>query len=405
MAARTIAEPQPIMPESIFLSWTASDEESVTRIHDRLVAEGFTVWNYRDHMRAGDDIPEQVIEAIQTAHAAIFCLSDAALQAPWMADELAWCKQNLVSTDRRMRAMLPVQVGPLRERVPSQLQRWGDPFVEDLSTGDEGALQRIVQKLRSTLGRKAPIPIAAALFAMTSEQCEELLQSPPEVRMLEDLCRNAGMSPASPFIRGLANRYGDRPEKFAPFSSDRTLTQEIHDAVERTNSARTVQGLQPISLVWVTHEFSRPGGANLDVRRFWRDRPSLLVADSVSVLHPGVKQYLDNVPESHQRSVVLWVPPYTRHSICWETHISKALEPPYPKFGDLADDWIRDAVPDKYEVAFDVGTLASLRPWLRRAFGDLTTEAPPQPQVVSDFRARYGRSTIGPAAFYDDGDA
>ena len=380
---------------AVVLSWTSADDAVVTTFRDRLRADGYTVWEYRDQMHAGQAIVDQVVEALEKATVAIFCLSDAALKAGWMADELAWAQQNMLARDRPMRALIPARVGPMANPTSAQLARWGNAVVADLST--PAAFEQGYESVRlalTDLTDIAPVPVPAALFAMTADQYRELVGSNVGALDIEAMCRAAGMEFKPPVLSALGDRYGERSEDFTPFGAQRPLLTELRQAQERANASRKGMHRSPVALVWLTEHFSKPiAQQDQRVRKHWRDMVSLLVVDSVSALHPSIKSSLAELPQAMANSMILWVPPFTRHTSTWEAVIARATQVAGP-LADVGDRWMQ--LDPSADVALDIVTAASTREWLRRALLGVSSDLTALPKNRAAMAQARGDVNIGP---------
>jgi hypothetical protein len=369
------------MPQ-VFFSWTKPDEAAAMRLRNRLLDAGIDVWEYSEQMRAGDEIPEAVHRAIDSTKVAVFCLSDAAASRKWLIGELALAdRAKGVGT---LKKIMPVRVGTLSEDTLKQLGVDPNLYVLDESRQRqrEETYVRFTQSIWEALALEAPVVVPTALFALTRAEYQDMRTTPDRFQDLAALCVAAGMPAAPTLLEALDDRYGDHPEDFAPFFPRRPLVELVHEAERLTNRARVAAGKRPIFVRWCTDELSKPT-ADQDpaIRDLWMYRNSLLIVDSASALSARVQQRVLELPPSRGsvRTAVVWVPPYTRHSVALEDSIRRSSS--VPRFVDLFRDW-REARTDD-DVAFDIGTSATLRLFLKRAFLDVVDNVPLPERVES----------------------
>ena len=72
----------------IFLSYASQGEGQVIRLETELERAGHPVWRDRTRILAGDPYPEKINEGFENAEVVIVCLSEAALESPWVKLEL-----------------------------------------------------------------------------------------------------------------------------------------------------------------------------------------------------------------------------------------------------------------------------------------------------------------------------
>ena len=368
------------MPQ-VFFSWTTPDQVVATRLRQRLQDAGIDVWEYTGQMGAGDHIPNEVAAAIDESRVAVFCLSDAAAERMWMSRELALCEN--AKRNGTMAAIMPVKVGALSEATRVKLGVDPSLFLLDESEERqrESTYVGLTQAVWEALGAEAPIIVPTALFAMNKEDYAEMRNTPEVFANLTQLCTAAGMG-VNDLLDVLADRYDTGPEDFAPFYPRTPLVKLVHQAEQLTNRARIAAGKRPIFIRWCTKELSRPQAQqDPKIRDLWIYRNSLLIVDSVSALRAGIRVQVMSVPVSRPpaRTAVVWVPPYTRHSAGLESWIQTLAGEQ-----DLVDrfrDWSEARSGD--EIAFDIGTSATLRLFLRRALLEVADAAPLPERLAS----------------------
>jgi hypothetical protein len=348
----------------IFLSWSSEDEEVVTRLKEQLVSLKVPIWEYRDHMRVGQTIHEEVVEAIADSIAAIVCFSDKTHDKSWIQYELAWAYQAYEKEKGKGR-ILPVWVGPHPQNLRPALVNHLNLDVGDMLVPAER--ERLVTKVLPPLqGAKPPLVVAAALFSVARQQAEPLFQNDE----LLTLCDRFGMRTPPELVAQLRNRYGDSVDDFSPFENGRRLRDVIDDIVDGANAVRKGR---PIFLRWMHDELTGQQGeaAKRLARKRWRSGSSLLVIDSISTLDQQTASMLDGFIE--RRSSILWIPPYTLHTNALSALLRQTAER-VTRIADALEDWQEQAEP---QLALDAPTELSVRLWLHRAFVSMSDTAQP----------------------------
>ncbi len=397
----------------IFVSWGLPDAVVVKPMVERLRDAGFDVWSYTDSMLAGVNIPADVQRTIEHVSLALVLLSAASSARPWIATEVAWC----VARQERDPAfrILPVRMGAVPEAQLPHLLANRRYF--DLPGGsiDHANMIRLADNLQGLLGYQAPLVVPARILAMTQQQFDDLLPDPgpggnpigPAAQRVEELCRAVGMEPFPGLRAVLRQRYKECCEDFAPFTDDPTIEDRLLDVAHRiqreVNQQRRVAQLQPIWLRWCGDElFDATTAAGRELRERWQAGPSLLIVDSVSALHQGIREQFQNVPPSlyPKQAALLWVPPYTRHTVRLR-QVTDNFVQILPNLHTRFQNWEQMAADS--HMAFDIATSVSLRRWLYRAFADVTGGPLPLPSNVSAFRGLLqsdARFTGSPSQFF-----
>jgi len=129
----------------------------------------------------------------------------------------------------------------------------------------------------------------------------------------------------------------------------------VQKVVREINTSRP----RPLLLRWYSRAELKTGEA----RDRWRRDHSLLLVDSISVLHATLANELLRLPHSGNvsRAALVWLPPYTRHTGPVEQLIESALDD-----GTFLGDSVRDRRSDdtRPHLAFDIPSETSLRRWL-----------------------------------------
>ncbi len=67
----------------VFISYSRKDQESVTKIAERLKADGLKVWFDHWEIQPGDHIPHKIEQALEASRVLLLCVSAAALASDW----------------------------------------------------------------------------------------------------------------------------------------------------------------------------------------------------------------------------------------------------------------------------------------------------------------------------------
>jgi TIR domain len=378
---------------SVFLSYGSPDAAVVLRLRDRLKALGLEIWEYQGDMPAGADINETVLQAINEARLAIICFSDETAEREWITREVDWCFK--VVKDRAEKLgdfILPLWVGPHPEsKVPKLLA--GNSVFDLWSPGVDAALPRLAEDILARLGLEAPQVVPTALFAMTRTECGELFakwaaipEDDPVHRGLCRLCAVLGMKNPPALFDLLLQRYDTRPEDFAPFQPGRPLIEMVYESLAKVNAARMAAGSRPIFLRWVHDELFGTSEQNKEARDLWLSGDSLLILDSISAFHEKIQSRILRLPSSLDRSraAVVWIPPYTQLTADLEEPLGTTVD----IVDSLGDDFRRLEEEMKRSISFDTSTPLSLRLWLLRTFGSLSSASTPLQGNVAAMNSR-----------------
>jgi TIR domain len=419
----------------IFISWGSPDRAMVEPLRDRLRDLGLDVWEYSEDMGVGEQIQERVMQVIAQSRIAIFCLSDEAVARPWIIKEIN--SSAFAQTDGMIERLIPVQVGSLsHSNIPMEFK---DRYILDLSDPERMSeeMERLLEDIYEILGKRAPLVMPAAIFAMTKSESMELFKewaqdyaewlkaenektatptpgagdegsaasgvensagdeaappppaAPPragsgragqrpqpkittEQKEFWELCKRVGMDDPPELFDFFQERYGDTPEQMTPFDSKKKIIDVINEILREVNKVRLEQSLRPIFLHWIPdYLFEMTDDEAEVVRDQWRSTDSLLIVDSVSTFYPPIKSKLLNVPP--QRTALLWLPPYTRHTAGLEQSLRSSARA-IPSLGDEFRDWGKHP---KRSVSFDTSTSLALQVWLRRALFQVSDQASP----------------------------
>jgi hypothetical protein len=373
----------------IFLSWSAPDQAQLDKLKRLLEGVGFPIWEYRDEVAPGQQIPATVVDAIQGSIATIACFSDATVDREWLNDEISWAYMAYGKDTRRI---LPVWIGPHPEKKLPPLIKKLQISTVDLTS--EAERERFVKEtLPGILGLPAPLVIPAALFAMNQTESEQLF-----ARLLQDedargkqllaLCEQLGMKSPPKLIEQWSQRYGNTADDFSPFAGQQRLIDVVQATVDDANAIRLQHHHRPIVLRWMDGELRGDKGpdAKKTARGRWKAGRPLLVVDSVSTLDDKLLNVIDKLP--NDLATILWIPPYTLHTNGVEALLRQSASE-LQKLSDAFDDWPKS----EQRVAFDAPTSLSMRLWLHRTLVDLRDQNPPVGSAVSGVQEAIGGPT------------
>lgn len=376
---------------NFFVSWSSPDRTRVRTILTALRLRGINFWEYMDGMPAGGNIIGEVAAAIENASCAVFLFSDATANREWVEREMTLARGRY---EQQKIDIIPIWVGAhpndLRPHdLPSNIN------VRDLLGAGPAGIERLARELAS-YDDGAAITIPAAVFAMTKEQATTLFKgwtaSFNDCRRwrheVHRLCQTLGMSDPPHLFQFLARRYRDRPEDFTPFRDGQTISGILLDALTRLNAARE-RKQPPLAITWVQHDFE-----DQTVRGNWKSRPSLLIADSISMYHPEIKQRVLQLPEI-TKSAILWVPPYTQRTGRLQRYVGDAIR----QIQRFEDEFKQSR---EWPAAFDATTAQVVDRWFEQTLRQIRDSAPaPQPGNVTAMRnRRKHQSEMEPSKFY-----
>jgi hypothetical protein len=387
----------------IFVSWGSPDAAIARPLIERLRDDGLSVWEYETSGAAGEDISDSVGVEIRRALTVVVVVvvSPHTKDRPWVLSELT------LALDSRSRGevwhVVPVLLdGLAHEELPDPVRRRNiRSFGLNEAEDQEEALARLARDIRVGLGTRAPLIVPTALLAMTREEFRTAF--PPDGsrnELLESICSKVGMHDQPMLREELEQRYGTRPEDFMPFGVH-PLTELVHEAQRTANTKRMARGQASVHLRWLSRDaFKAPGP-----RQLWQRSHSFLIVDSVSTFAPTISGLIQNLP--HMRDgrdlAIMWVPPYTRHTVELESLIQASLQPP-SFLADNFDAWRGENFEYPY-LTFDVATTTTLKRWVAQALDSFSLDERPDPRNVERFAGSGPRGPLRPSAFFRSPDA
>ena len=385
---------------NIFISWSSGDEKIALPLSKALQNAGFEVTEYSEDATGGG-IDQNVRRYVDEAKLAVFVLSPGSIGKQWIQTEVDWCYYRRVREGRP--EIIPLMVGTVAKTdLPHLIQK--DPLLRTFPVPagplSSDNLIQLQETIRQTLDLPSPIVVPAAFFAMTRSQATTLLEEGKMNDLLSGLCSTVGMEPFPALAKSLLNRYGDKPEDFAPFPGG-TLKEFVQQTIGQTNASRRLEGDDtPLWIWWCTEALlNQENDDNELASTLWERGPSIAIVDSISVLHPDVRQLFTNMPEPEQAatSALLWVPPYTLHTAQLEEvtessvkQLNKLLRK-YKKWGSESG--------GSY-LAFDIGTRPTLRRWIHQAFVNVQARPKPRSDNVAAMRKTEATGFGNTSAFW-----
>ncbi len=391
----------------IFLSWASSDTDIVTPLIERLRDLGLgakddlelpTLWEYQREMAPADVILARVKQAIRESDAAVMCLSDKALEHPWIISEATLVSEP--RPDGRPRKIIPIQVGPTS---PDSLKKiahvigFPQAYVADVSRGSETELIALGTAIFESVNLKLPKTVPIAVIAMIEQQAVDLFKDlrdkwKDEGQAFWELCRAVGMDSPPELLEAFRKRYGEHPEDLRPFKScesgsdgpndgaelnpeDDTVMDIIHESLRLVNATRVKREERPIFPRWIHGELFGPEGDDkFEAERLWSSHDSLLVIDQISLFKKEVLDQLASLPAASEaaRTAALCLPPYTQHTRRLEEMLG-VFANEFLDLRHLFEDWSNT----ERMISFDTPTSVTLRLWLHRRFDVVPDKDPP----------------------------
>jgi hypothetical protein len=382
----------------VFISWSSPDRHIVLPFKNRLMAEGWTVHEYSDDQVAGS-IDDMVAGYVNDCEIALIFVSPRSVKKDWLIKEANWCslrRTNCRAAGQKERpVILPVILGNVAENELTPDLKHPDlrRFPLPDNPPDEVALRVVLDSVARTLG-ETPYVVPVAMLAMDHKQAAALFdptKNPKWPDTISNLCKNAGLLP--PMEAMLLDRYPGERDDFAPFSNG-SLKKTLELTLKLANEARRERGAKRLSLWWCTDALFSTADMELKkrARSLWQSRESILMVDSLSILHPDIQRDFNNLPSPRNAAdgAVLWLPPYTRHTAQLATLIEATLSEIAGQVQRLYDKYQAWGVENQEPyIAFDIGTDPTLRRWFFRAFGDMGSAARPIATNIMAVTAQY----------------
>jgi hypothetical protein len=120
---------QPIMFHSLFISYSESDREFASKLHDDLQRVGVRCWFAPHDMASGQKIHDQIDRAIQVQDRLLLILSEASMSSEWVKTELANARAK--EREQKRQVLFPIRLAPFEE-----IRKWK---AFDADTGKDSA--------------------------------------------------------------------------------------------------------------------------------------------------------------------------------------------------------------------------------------------------------------------------
>ncbi len=365
----------------IFISWGKPDDKQVRPLISHLRSAKFSIFEYSDDMRAGDQITTRVLREINSAKVCILCLSDLTVDRDWIRKELNYAFSAFHQRMLPMRAIMPIQVGSLdRTRSPREIHDY-DLFIEDLSSAvnQRRGIANLTESISMYLGRPSPLIIPTTIIAMSRAQCSALLQT-ESWKHHATLCETYGMVWTD---EAILKRYGETAFDFRAFLEEKLLRQHLNDVVDRINKTRSIfadpkgrdHGANIILTYYSAEALTGSEPHHPEIQQHWQSSRHLIIVDSLSLCHRDIRRLFTDIlatdggPEA--RSIAL-IPAFTFHTASIP-HLIRGTTSEFFPLSKLLDDWC--SMPE-CSVVFDTSTEPALKRWCVEALRGLL--APPR---------------------------
>lgn len=137
----------------IFISYSRKDAECAYKIQRRLEGLGIRVWIDKTGIRAGDQFPTQILDAIRDAAAFILLWTENAKESHYVGKEI---KAALDQNMSRSMPILPVWLGKEQVALPDHIRSMNAIHLVKCNSAEiSNLIDKIPTELRQKLGRQA----------------------------------------------------------------------------------------------------------------------------------------------------------------------------------------------------------------------------------------------------------
>jgi hypothetical protein len=143
---------QAVQHYSCFISYSAKDDEFVSRLHADLQDKGVRCWFAPHDLPIGAKTWDAIDEAIRLRDKLLLVLSEASISSDWVEDEVS--KAYAEERDRKITMLFPIRID---DRVMTTKEPWARKLRDQRNIGDfrawkehdayQKALNRILQDL------------------------------------------------------------------------------------------------------------------------------------------------------------------------------------------------------------------------------------------------------------------
>lgn len=313
------------MLPKLFLSWNSKDRAAADRIV-RTLESYFDVWFSPEDMKAADNVHGRVAYEIAEADVALVLLSRNSVESDWVKHELSAAFQARNGPNSHLRLLVLARLDDLPVAQYPSLPTQHGLHVHDLQTDPSGS--SLVDGIYSAIRLPLPLLVPATLLAMNEARFADL-DLDAELRAM---CIALGMQQQE-LKDSLAKRYGTEARSFQPFpgivsdganggedGTPASLEEFVQSVQTRLNVVR--QKNAPVRVEWC---WDSPDNWSQDVRKLWKERPSIVFVDSISLADPAIQRMWMNLPAPRhvdQRTIV-WIPPFAGHYAHSQNNLSR----------------------------------------------------------------------------------
>lgn len=387
----------PGTPDVVVLAYLP-DKAVVDVLVAKLQSLGLVLW--ADWLvNGGRNLPkDEIRRQVKKAPLTLLCVSAASVALPWYIAEHEIC---FTTHQEQKERVLQVRLGDLHPNNQPPPARIDDFQFQKLVADAKGSFDKSIDdlciKVFGILGRKKPMVVTGLIAAITRAEWQGYAGALPGP--VSNLCNTFGFTTHG---IDLANRYGEHPKDFHPFTAN-SIAATVETALRESNAHRQTRAQLPILVQWLD-PLRFPNDREL--RRQWEREDSLLVVDSVSTSHPRVQALLQSLPQHQQphRLAMLWIPPHTQHSTLHANAFRSVADAPHVI--DCFQRWEDGEDGRDERSSFDAMTEPALLGWLHRLFLR-AGETRPSPAILQALQDPAAAANPRPPsnfnAFFGDG--
>lgn len=133
---------------NIFISHASEDRELASRLAAELKVSGFDVW-LDSMVLPGDNVYEQMGEALRKSDALVALLSPVSLKSDWFKHDISFALGNIDFKDRLIVALAAPRDEIAMDRIPWVLNRL--PMIDLANLGPKEGARQIARALHQTV--------------------------------------------------------------------------------------------------------------------------------------------------------------------------------------------------------------------------------------------------------------